>query len=81
MDPQRICQHDTLLEDYYGAPPRIAEVISLINEDDTSTRLMMERGEVGRAVQRLPEDVIRSPAGVSGGGRTCAPASRRCWAY
>ncbi|MBK8021252.1 MAG: ABC transporter substrate-binding protein [Chloroflexi bacterium] len=52
----------TRFEDYYGGPAPIAEVISLINEDDTSTRLMMERGEVD-AVQRLPEDVIRSLAG------------------
>jgi peptide/nickel transport system substrate-binding protein len=46
-------------EDYYGGPAPIEEVISLINEDDTSTRLMMERGEVD-AIQRLPEDVIHS---------------------
>ncbi len=46
---------------YYGGPAPIEEVISLINEDDTSTRLMLERGEVD-AVQRLPEDMIRSLA-------------------
>jgi peptide/nickel transport system substrate-binding protein len=46
-------------DDYYGGPAPIEEVISLINEDDTSTRLMLERGEVD-AVQRLPEDMIRS---------------------
>jgi peptide/nickel transport system substrate-binding protein len=46
-------------DDYYGGPAPIEEVVSLINEDDTSTRLMLERGEVD-AVQRLPEDMIRS---------------------
>ena len=48
-------------DDYYGGPAPIPEVISLINEDDTSTRLMMERGEVD-AIQRLPEDMLRSMA-------------------
>lgn len=46
-------------DNYYGGPAPIEEVISLINEDDTSTRLMMERGEVD-AIQRLPEDVLTS---------------------
>jgi peptide/nickel transport system substrate-binding protein len=46
-------------DDYYGGPAPVDEVVSLINEDDTSTRLMLERGEVD-AVQRLPEDMIRS---------------------
>ncbi len=49
-------------DDYYGGPAPIPEVISLINEDDTSTRLMMERGDVD-AVQRLPEDMLRSMEG------------------
>jgi peptide/nickel transport system substrate-binding protein len=49
-------------DDYHGGPAPIEEVISLINEDDTSTRLMMERGEVD-AIQRLPDDVIRSMDG------------------
>jgi len=49
-------------DDYYGGPAPIEEVISLLNEDDTSTRLMLERGEVD-AVQRLPEDLIRAIAG------------------
>src|SRR5690606_4382676 len=35
----------TRYEDYYGGPAPIEEVISLINKDDTTTRLMMERGE------------------------------------
>ncbi len=52
----------TRFDDYYGGPASIEEVVSLINEDDTSTRLMMERGEVD-AIQRLPEDVIRSLEG------------------
>ncbi len=46
-------------DDYYGGPAAIEEVISLINEDDTATRLMLERGEVD-LVERLPEDTLRS---------------------
>lgn len=49
----------TRFDDYYGGPAPIEEVISLMNADDTSTRLAMERGEVD-AVQRLPDDVLRA---------------------
>ena len=46
-------------DDYYGGPAAIEEVISMINEDDTSTRLMLERGEAD-VVERLPEDMLRA---------------------
>ena len=46
-------------DDYYGGAAAVEEVISMINEDDTSTRLMIERGEVDM-VERLPEDTLRA---------------------
>jgi len=46
-------------DDYYGGPAEIPEVISLINEDETATRLMLERGDVD-LVERLTEDTLRS---------------------
>ncbi|MEO8391928.1 MAG: ABC transporter substrate-binding protein, partial [Chloroflexota bacterium] len=49
----------TRFDDYYGGPAPIQEVVSLMNADDTSTRLAIERGDVD-AVQRLPDDVIRA---------------------
>ena len=35
-------------DDYYGGPAPIREVISLINKDDTATRLSLEAGEIER---------------------------------
>ena len=46
-------------EDYYGGPAPIEEVISLINEDETTTRLMLESGDVD-LVERFTEDTLRS---------------------
>ena len=46
-------------DDYYGGPAPIEEVISLINEDDTATRLMLESGDVD-LVERMTEDTFRS---------------------
>jgi len=48
----------TRFDDYYGGPAAIEEVISKISQDDTATRLSLEKGEVD-VVQRLPDDMFR----------------------
>ena len=48
-------------DDYYGGPAPIREVISLINKDDTATRLSLEAGEID-AVPQLPYDIVEALA-------------------
>jgi peptide/nickel transport system substrate-binding protein len=45
-------------DDYYGGKSAIAEAISLLSQDETSTRLALEKGDVD-AVQRLSDDMFR----------------------
>ncbi|NJN84400.1 MAG: hypothetical protein HC802_20400 [Caldilineaceae bacterium] len=48
-------------DNYYGGPAEVAQVVSLLSQDDTTTRLSLEKGEVD-AVQRLPDDMVRALA-------------------
>jgi peptide/nickel transport system substrate-binding protein len=48
-------------DDYHGGPAALGTVISLMSQDDTTTRLSLEKGEVD-IVQRLPNDMIEAMA-------------------
>ncbi|MCP4166400.1 MAG: ABC transporter substrate-binding protein [Chloroflexi bacterium] len=45
-------------DDYYGGVAAIPSVVSMLGQDDTTTRLALEKGEVD-AAQRLPDDMFR----------------------
>ena len=46
-------------DDYYGGPAALDTVISMLSQDDTTSRLSLEKGEVD-IVQRLPNDMIEA---------------------